>query len=167
MDELKKYWLGLQSRERVVLACGAVCVILILLYALLFQPWYKAIARMEADLPELRQSVVWMRQQSERLQGSSGNASKASQKGADQSLLSVVEETARNAQLKKAIQQMIPAQNGTEVRVVLEEANFNQWLRWVDDLYQKYGVDIKQVTAERDEDKPNIAEIRVTFLRAG
>ncbi len=166
MNELKRFWFGLQPRERLVLSLGVVVVTLILLYAFLFKPWHRALSNMEARLPSLRTGVVWMRQQSEVLKASGGNIPVAQQKGAEQSLLSIVELTARNAQLKQAIQQLIPAQNGTEVRVVLEEANFNQWLLWIDELYKQYGVDIKQVTAERDEDRPNIAEIRVTFLRA-
>jgi len=164
MNQVAKYWHSLQARDRLVLAVGGVCVVLILLYAYLFQPWHKALNSMEAKLPNLRKDLVWMRQQSDLLKGVGGTAPIAS-KGADQSLLSVVEQTARKARLKKAIQQMTPAQSGSEVRVVLEEADFNQWLRWIDELYQQYGVDIKQLSAERDDDKPNVAEIRVTFLR--
>jgi hypothetical protein len=48
---------------------------------------------------------------------------------------------------------------------VLQDADFNKWLLWVDTLYKKKGIDIRQVTAERDDDRPNIAEIRVTFFR--
>jgi len=166
MDEIKKYWLSLQARERLILGVGAIGVALILLFAMLLQPLHKALGHMEQALPGLRINLTWMRQQSEAIQLSGGRVSSAPQKGAGQSLLSVVEQTARRAQLKQAIQQMTPAANGTEVRVVLDEANFNQWLRWVDELYKQYGVDIKQVTAERDEDKANIAEIRVTFLRS-
>jgi hypothetical protein len=59
----------------------------------------------------------------------------------------------------------VPTKNNSEVRVVLEDADFNQWLLWVDRLYKTNGVDIRQMTAERDDDRPNIAEIRVTFVR--
>ena len=156
MNELKKYWMGLQPRERLILAVGACLVTLILLYALLFQPWHKALNHMESALPGLRSNLTWMRQQSEALKKLGGAVSTAAFKDSDQSLLSVVEQTARKAKLKKAIQQMTPASAGTEVRVVLEDANFNQWLRWIDELYKQYGVDIKQVSAERDEDRPNI-----------
>lgn len=165
IDEIKNYWRGLQPRERLILGWGGVIVSIILLYGLLFHPWHRALNEMEAKLPRMRVDLTWMRQQSESLKTSGGKVSNTVSKGSGQSLLSVVEQTARKAQLKKAIQQMTPVSSGTEVRVVLEDANFNHWLSWVDELYHQYGVDIKQVTAERDEDRPNIAEIRVTFLR--
>ena len=58
------------------------------------------------------------------------------------------------------------AQGGNEqVDVVLDEANFSQWVRWVDSLYRDYGVNIKQLTADNDSGEPNIVELRVTFER--
>lgn len=166
MDEIKKYWTGLQPRERTILMLGGLVVSVILLYALLFQPWHRALSHMDVALPQLRTDLVWMQQQSQALKTGSVKQSAAKLKGQGQSLLSVVQQTAKQAKVNKAIQQMTPAENSTEVRVVLDAVNFNQWLRWIDNLYKSYGVDIKQVTAERDEDEPNIAEIRVTFIRS-
>jgi general secretion pathway protein M len=165
MDEIKKYWTGLQPRERTILALGGLVVSVILLYALLLQPWYRALGHMDVALPQLRTDLVWMQQQSDALKTGSVKQSAAKLKGQGQSLLSVVQQTAKQAKVNQAIQQMTPAENSTEVRVVLDAVNFNQWLRWIDDLYKRYGVDVKQVTAERDDDEPNIAEIRVTFTR--
>ncbi|MFT4635083.1 MAG: general secretion pathway protein M [Arenicella sp.] len=165
MDGLTKYWLSLQYRERVILALGGFVVSIILLYALLFQPLYKALAEMQLALPSWRGNLVWMRQTDELLERGGNLAVSQVPAGADQSLLSVLESTARRANIRKSIQQMVPTQNNTEVRVVLEDADFNQWLFWVDTLYKMNGVDISQMTAERDDDRPNIAEIRVTFVR--
>jgi general secretion pathway protein M len=165
MDEIKNYWLGLQARERTVLGCGALVVAVILIYALLFQPLYRAIAHMEQVLPSLRSNLVWMRQTNQMLESGSDLGVIQESAGAGESLLSVLESTARRANIRKSIQQMVPTQNNSEVRVVLEDADFNQWLFWVDTLYKMNGVDISQMTAERDDDRPNIAEIRVTFVR--
>lgn len=165
MEQIKMYWLGLQSRERLILTMGGVVVSGILLFALIFQPWHQSMSKMESALPEMRENLVWIRQQSDALKGGSVSQSAAKLQGQDQSLLSIVEKSSKKAQVSKAIQQMTPAENNSEVRVVLEDVNFNQWLRWIDELYKNYGVDIKQVTAERDDDEPNVAEIRVTFVR--
>ena len=165
MDSLKKHWAELQPRERVILFLGSIAVSVILLYALLLQPLYKAIASMESALPALRSNLVWMRQTNELLEGGGNIAVNRSVQGGNESLLSVVESTARSANVRKSIQQMVPDKSTNEVRVVLEDANFNQWLLWIDNLYKRYGVDIRQVSADRDDDKPNIAEIRVTFFR--
>jgi len=165
MDSIKKYWADLQPRERLILSAGAVVVAMILSYALLLQPLYRALAHMELALPTLRSNLVWMRQTDQLLESGGNISLESTVEGANESLLSVVESTARNAKVRKSIQQMVPSRETNEVRVVLEDADFNQWLRWIDTLYKRNGVDIRQVTAERDDDQPNIAEIRVTFFR--
>ena len=165
MEQIKQYWLGLQPRERLILGVGGIIVCLILLYALIIQPWHNSLKDMQAALPKLREDLVWMRQQSDALKGGSVKQDQSSSQGQDDSLLSLVEKTAKSANVSKSIQQLSPAENNTEVRVVLEDVNFNQWLRWIDELYKRYGVDVKQVNAERDDDEPNVAEIRVTFVR--
>ncbi|MFT6099229.1 MAG: general secretion pathway protein M [Arenicella sp.] len=165
MSELKKYWLNLQPRERMILAYGGLAVSAILLYAQLFQPFYNAITHMEQALPGLRSNLVWMRQTDEMLKRGGNLTVSQATEGSNESLLSVLESTARGAKIRESIQQLVPTKNNTEVRVVLQDADFNKWLLWVDTLYKKKGIDIRQVTAERDDDRPNIAEIRVTFFR--
>jgi len=104
MDVIKKYWLGLEQRERLILGVGGVVV------------------------------------------------------------LSVIQTTAKKGSVDKAIKQMVP-NNESEVRVVLEDVDFNKWLRWVDELSLTYGVNVLQVKADRVEKKPNLAEVRLTFTR--
>lgn len=120
---------------------------------------------MEQALPGLRSNLVWMRQTDEMLKRGGNLTVSQATEGSNESLLSVLESTARGAKIRESIQQLVPTKNNTEVRVVLQDADFNKWLLWVDTLYKKKGIDIRQVTAERDDDRPNIAEIRVTFFR--
>lgn len=148
-----------------ILGWGAVLVFLILFYAIIWQPWHKAIAHMETAVQPLRTNLVWMKQQAELIENGGGSSTQQKVKGANQSLLSVIEQTAKTTRVRKAIQQMVPGRTPNEVRVVLEEADFNQWVKWIDLLFKQYGVQIKQVTAEREDDAPNIAEIRLTFER--
>jgi type II secretory pathway component PulM len=165
MNSLKAYWAELQARERIVLGWGSLIVTAILFYALLLQPLYRAIAHMEMALPGLRSNLVWMRQTDRLLETGSGVIVGQEFEGENESLLSVIEATARKANVRNSIKQMVPDQNNKAVRVVLEEADFNKWLLWIDTLYKRYDVDIQQLSAERDDDKPNIAEIRVVFFR--
>jgi len=165
IDSIKKYWFGLELRERWILGLGALFVALILFYALIWQPWHKAINDMSARLPSLRTNVQWMRQQAEIVRNGGVIQANSNIKGVNESLLSILEKTARANNLDKSIQQITPGQNNQEVRVVLEEASFNKWVSWIDLLYKDYLITVKQVTAERDGDKPDIAEVRGTFIR--
>lgn len=162
---IKLKWAQLEQRERLVLGWGAFIVAAIIFYAFIWQPWHRAIEHMEQALQPRRESLVWMRQQAEIIEKGPARNSAANFKGMSESLLSVIETTARVSKVRESIQQMVPSSNGDEVRVVLEEANFNNWVRWIDVLIKDYGVTVKQLSAERDEDSPNVAEIRITFER--
>lgn len=168
-EALLNQWRQLEPRERTILAWGTLIVAVILFYALVWQPWHNAIAQMEEALQERRTSLVWMQEQSKLVQNGSLGQSIQVFEGVNQSLLSVVEQSARANEVTQFIQQMTPsssAQGGNEqVDVVLDEANFSQWVRWVDSLYRDYGVNIKQLTADNDSGEPNIVELRVTFER--
>ena len=162
---LINYWQQLQSRERMVVSWGALATMLMLLYTFVWSPWHNAIGHMESVIPLKRVDLVWMRQQAAALGDSGTVAPQANIKGASQSLMAVVEQSAKASGVGESIQQMIPRQNNTEVSVVLESVSFNKWLRWVDILEKQYAVTVKQLSAERDAAQPDIAEIRVTFSR--
>lgn len=163
------YWQQLTKREQMILSWGGLSVTLILFYALIWQPWHAAIAHMEEAIQHRREGLVWMRQQADMIKDSGLTQNVRATKSADQSLLSVIEKSARANRVSKSIQQMVPgtdAQTNVEqVNVVLEEADFNQWVRWVDSLYRDYAVNIKQLTVDNETDQPNIVELRVTFQR--
>lgn len=165
-NQIKTYWASLEPRERMVLGYGSVAVVLILFYALIWQPWQASLAFMDKSVTSMRVDAVWMEQRAAQM-AQGGGSSKGNQPrlGAGQSLLSVVEKTAKEATVRGAIQQIVPNQANGDVRVVLESVDFNQWVKWVDNLYKNYGVDISQINAEKDDEKPNLAEIRVTFFR--
>lgn len=158
-------WQKLQPRERTIVSWGALATMLMLLYALVWSPWHAAIGHMESVVLFKRVDLVWMRQQATALGVSGAVAAQDNVKGASQSLMAVVERSAKASGVGESIQQMIPRQNNTEVSVVLESVSFSKWLRWVDMLEKQYAVTVKQLSAERDPTKPDIAEIRVTFSR--
>ena len=160
-----EYWQELQPRERTVLSFGAVFGSCFIFYVLIWQPWHAAIDHMERVLPYKRIDLIWMRQQSETIVNGSAVNKIDQIKGENQSLLAVIEQTAKTSGVQKAIQQMIPQQDEQEVSVVLEETSFNKWLQWVDILKNEYAVNIKQLSADRDAKLADTAEIRVTFTR--
>lgn len=165
LNAVQHQWQSLQDRERLILIIGSFIVALILFYSLILFPWHRALNEMGARLPTLRTNIEWMRVHSDALSNGEIRNQNPDYKGQNQSLLSVIEQTASRAQVRETIQQMVPTQNGQEIRVVLEEAEFSKWLNWVDVLYKQYGVTVLQVIAEKEDERPNIAEIRVTFTR--
>lgn len=168
MDKIKQYWHKLSRREHYIVIGTALILLLALFFITVWQPWHKAIASMEKNLPGKRQSLVWMQQTADLLQGpvKAASSQQASTKGANQSLLAIVEQTAKQAAISKSIQQLSPGESEREVRLVLTQVDFNGWVRWISKLAHEYGVEVKEVSAQRQlKDSPNKGDIRVTFVR--
>ena len=163
-DAIKNYWQQLEPRERLILGWGGVIVALILFYALIWQPWHKSIDRMSESIQKMRSDLVWVRLHGDAI-SNGGKALDKKVKGAEKSLLSIIETTAKSNKVRSAIQQMVPSKNATQVKVVLEDVNFNAWVKWTDLLVNQYGVNIIEANAERNSKKPNVAEIRMSFER--
>ena len=162
---VKNYWQSLEPRERLVLLAGAIFLVVILFYSQLWRPLQKSLDFMENSVRNMRVNAVWVEQRSQELKRGGQISATGPKRGSDQSLMAIVEQTASQAGVQDAIQQIVPDQTTGEVRVLLEGVQFNQWVLWVDNLYKNYGVDITQLNAEKDDDKPNIAEIRLSFIR--
>ncbi len=163
------YWRELETRQQWTLGLGSLIVAFILFYALILKPWHRALSEMSEKITQQRENLVWMRQASEMVKNGGVATSEQVTKDANQSLLSIVEKTARSNNINKSIQQMVPGTNTQtnieQVNVVLEEADFNQWVLWVDDLSRNYAVNIMQLSVESETEEPNIVELRVTFER--
>lgn len=143
---MKQYWANLQPRERHTLLGGGVSLILILLYALVLDPFQQELARLHKSVEEQSAELAWMRQAAaevKRLQGSSPVSGRV----AGQSLMSLVDASARSTGLSGAIKQIKPEGQGVKVR--LEEVVFDDMLRWFEQLGNKQGVSVSSLVMER------------------
>lgn len=166
LQVIKKWWGQLQARERQVLSLGSILVTAILLYMFILEPWQAALKHMSRVLPIKRTELAWMRQQAEVMMPVNASINRNPRFiGQNQSLMSVLQKTANQQGLQKSIKQITPRPENDSVSVLMEEVSFNGWARWVTDLEKRYGVNIVQLSAERDDEKPDIAEIRVRFQR--
>ena len=146
-----KDWLdNLESRERMMLAAGAVLLALLLLYALVWAPFRSGYHSLQESVSEQRDTALWMQgsaQTIQRLRSSSGAAAKGL---GGRSLLAVTDSTARAGGLGPALKRVEP-EGGNSVRVWLEGASFDVLIKWLGTLSTQHGVDADSVTLERNE----------------
>ncbi len=155
---MRQYWDNLQPRERRILAVGAVALLLLLLYALVWDPYRSAVARLEQSVAEQRELVIWMQgaaAEVNRLQKSSGRK----QLPPGQSLLTVVDSMAKAQGLGQAIKRVQP-DGARAVRVWMEQASFDSVLKWIDTLNARYGIVVTGLVVDRQE-TPGLVNARV------
>ncbi|MES2683938.1 MAG: type II secretion system protein M [Pseudomonadota bacterium] len=137
----------LQPRERVVVAVGAVVVLLTLIYLVFWEPLANARAKQFAALTDERALA-------ERLEtiGATVQKARASGVGAiqgrEQSLLTLIDQQGRAPELGKPPTRMQP-EGENEVKVWFEDVSFDALVRWMAQLETRNGVKIVGAEIER------------------
>ncbi len=163
-EQIAAYWQGLQPRERVVLAVGGVVVLLLFSYFLVWQPIVNARAEMQQEVQQQRALLEWMKSaaaEAKSLRGVDGQRVKGL---GGQSLLSLVDQSAKEQGLGSAMKRVEP--DGKQVRIWFEAASFDQLIGWLEKLALKNGVRVVNVTIDRT-DKPGRVDARLRVAEGG
>lgn len=144
---MMQYWHNLQASEQRTLLIGGVAALLLLLYSAVLDPFAQELQRLEQSVAADSELLVWMQasaQQVKALRGGGGGGAKPS---TGQSLLSLVDASAKQNGLGDSLKQLKPEASG--VRLRFEEAGFDDMLRWLGRLGSEQGVGVTTLTLER------------------
>lgn len=159
MTPLRQHWEQMQPRERRIVAVGGITTMLLLLYALVWDPFSSRLGQMEQSVTAQRAALAWMQQaavEARSLRGTQGTGSDG------RSLLALSDESAKAHKLGAAVKRVQPEGQHT-VRVWLEDAAFADLLRWLDTLASRHGVNISGLTVERMPTTPGRVNARVVL----
>lgn len=144
---MKDWYLGLESRERLMVAVGGVVVLLALVWGLLINPVYSASAAAERRIETKRETLVFLRSAAAELAGAA-DLPAARPDLAGQSLVVIIDRSARQAGLGAALTNNQPiGEDG--IRVRLESASFEAVARWLAAIDQGSGLSIESASFDR------------------
>ena len=151
-------WLAnLSSRERQLVYAAAGLAGVLLLYLVLVLPFQSANHRVAARLEKKTADLAYLRQAAPRLSAAKGGAAVDS----DESIVVLVDRTAREAGLGGALRDQSP--NGQGVRLRVEGASFDAMVAWLGTLQSQYGVAIE--AAMVDGVSPGVVNASLTLTR--
>ena len=159
----RDWYQGLSQREqRLVAAAGAV-VCIALLYLVLVLPFQTMSAKRAARVEKKTADLAWMRQVAPQVAAAA--ASGAGQSTGGESLVVLVDRTARQAGLGPALRDQSP--NGANsLRLRMESASFDSLVAWLADLQQHHGVKIEAANVDVGS-APGLVNASVTIGHAG
>lgn len=160
MTYFRQMFGNLNPRERQVLALGAVVLVLILAYTLVWVPWHDALQRLRTQVPAKQATLSWMQEQAQQVEPLVKLDKK--QPNNNVPLLTVVETTAATAKMRDLIRRMSPGDQEGQVKVWLTEASFDNWLLWLEQL-RKEAVEVVSSTISRGDGGK--VTIRMTLQR--
>lgn len=154
-------WLAnLSARERNLVYAAAALGGIALLYLVLVLPFTTTTARMAARVEKKSADLAWMQAQAPHVMAASGLSSKHS----DESLVVVVDRTAREAGLGTSLRDQSPSGNAG-LRLRLEGAAFDTLAVWLVNLQQQYGVGIDSATI--DAAGPGLVNATLSLTKPG
>jgi len=165
MNALRQYWEQLQARERRILSFGGAAAAVLLLYALVWDPFTSRIAQLENSVTAQRATLAWMQQAAVEARSLRSLRGSAGAGAGGRSLLALSDETAKAHGLGAAVKRVQPDGQHT-VRVWLEGAAFDDLLRWLDTVAGRHGIRIAALNVEHLPNTPGKVNARLTLESA-
>lgn len=159
-----QFYHRLNERERLLLLVFGPLLLMLLIYALLWQPFDKRVERLQQRVAEQQILAQWMQaaaQQVKQLR----QQSEPGRSGSKQSLLSVVDLTLRQAGLSKALKRVEP-DGASKVKVRLEQASFDAMTQWLEKLQRSHAVTVQVISVDR-QDSIGVVNVRLTLVGGG
>lgn len=154
IQALREWFAGLEQRERRLVLTGAVLLIIMILYVAIWEPLANSVDDLRVATREQKTTLMWMSQAAKelrQLRGSSGRSKSMN----GQSLLTVVDRTAKTGQLGTALKRVQP-DGEQKVRVWMEGASFDDVIRWLVLLESRYGIGIESSVFEVKENAGSV-----------
>ena len=161
---MKEWFASLEQRERHLVIGGAVLLGLMLMYVVVWEPLTNNVNNLRVSTTEQASTLRWMRQAAQevkKLRGSGGNRAKST---SGQSLLSMVDSTAKSGRLGAALKRVQP-DGEKRVRVWMEAASFDDVMRWLVLLDTRYGVSVENSVFEMKQEFGRV-DARLVFEAA-
>jgi general secretion pathway protein M len=148
---MNAWWQKLSERERRILSSGFGLAVGLLLFGLVWQPLQTQLKTLRQGVAEQRAELALMHEIAEevkRLSAFADTLEKIPQAYDGQSLLLLVDRTAKTAGLGDTLNRVEP-QGANQLRVQLERVNFDQMIRWLGGLAREYGIIVENATIDR------------------
>lgn len=162
---MKNWWLGLAPRERLILMVGGGFFLLFLFVTRVMQPLNSKLEAAQIELQDRQELLAWMQPRAAELRSrrAAGDGPKQTTIAASD-LLVVADQQAKAAGLSDSIKRTNP-EAGNGVRIVLEQARFDDVVQWLAQLYRQSGVEVQNLAITK-KDPEGYVDARVS-LRAG
>lgn len=152
-------WYGaLAPRERRMVVVGAAAVALLIVYLAVVEPLAQRRAQLEQGVAAQRTLLAWMNEVGDRVRTAGPQ-----RVGNGDSLFATVDRSVRATALAGSVQRVQPEGQQT-VRVWLDNAPFDELVRWVGMLDREHSVVVSALTAERTQ-ASGMVNARLTLER--
>ena len=142
MDALLRYYFGLSQRDQRIALYGGIAAALLLILAIVL-PLQRHVGALEQRVAQKREDLIWLRSMAPQLASLQTNGPPP----LHESLVVVVDRTARQAGLERALVGSQPSGDGG-LSVRLEQTSFDGLVSWIAQLRESYGIRVDSAVIE-------------------
>ena len=160
------YWNQLKPNERVLISIGGIILTILILYLAVLEPFMLKVGEYSAKVEKQKSQNEWLKKASlevKQLQISVGGST--SKRNSGQSLLVVVDQTAKQNKLADFLKRVEP-DGSTRVRVWLDNAPFDDVAKWLGLLQSNYQLDIESAVFDKVEVVGRV-NVRLVIIEGG
>jgi general secretion pathway protein M len=144
---MKAWFAGLEPRERLLVSGGAVVLVLLLLYVMIWEPIASGYRELQENVAEQTQTLAWMQQAAAQIKALQRSGAGGARGLGGRSLLAVVDQSARTGGLGDSIKRIEP--DGSKgVKMWLEGVAFDPMILWLGKLTRTYQIETSLITIE-------------------
>ena len=143
VERLQSWYAAREPREQRILMFGAIAAAVLLLVAVL-SPLYRSSTALERRIATKRVDLAWMRSIAPTVIAAGPIQAP---NGAQESLVVLVDRTARESGLAQSLTGSQPSGDGG-LRVQLEKASFNSLVAWVARLSEQNGIRVESASVD-------------------
>lgn len=161
---MKDWWDNLQYRDRMLLMATAALVITLFFYLFAYEPIIKKQSTLTQRITSQRQLASWMQDTSVKIKQLQGGSSEATPVvSSNTSMLSIIENSSRQANLRNPIQRMEPVgSNG--VKLWIEKAPFDSVIQWLGELNRQHHISVDRLSINKS-DAPGLVTLQLDLKR--
>ncbi len=159
---MRDWFDNLSLRERALVLGGGLLGLILFYWLLVWEPMVRQSAQLEAGIQEQARVLGTLHQAAEQvrvLRAQGGSAPQQSRR----SLLAVVDGSSKQAGISEQIKRMQP-EGQKSVRLWMDDAPFDDLLRWLDQLEAQHGIRATAASIDR-QDRSGTVKVRLTLAR--
>ncbi|MCG8382481.1 MAG: type II secretion system protein M [Gammaproteobacteria bacterium] len=156
---LKDWYLSKSIRDQRILNVIAVLIVLLLVYALLINPFRQSFQEKRSRVASQEKTLVWMQSAAATVQTLGGSQSTSVSRKSNKAPYILVDEVIRRQRLPAPARIEPAGSNG--VRLQYQSVEFDRLLPLLDELKEKYQLSVSTTNFSRKE--PGVVSARITL----
>lgn len=160
---LRNWFNTLQFRERVLVAGGALVLLVLIVYLWIIEPLSNDVERLQKRVEGGQSQVAWMSNASNEVQGLRSSGSRGGSVDTKTSLITAVERSSSQMGIRSQVKRMEP-QGNNKLSIEMTAVPFDQLMEWLGSLEKTFAASVVQLNSTRSK-LPGRVDARIIIGR--